>query len=383
MTSLEPILTLPKHPFYCGLNVEDDSDLPATLPFSLAVHPRYAIPRLVLTDEIRAVLNRAYALGSMCSTPLGESALASNRMLEFEGHLLAAVGSLTNKTVLEIGCGNGGLLNELRNHGATVTGLEIGPQADVVRQRYGIPVLAEPLRVSSPVGRFDVILSYGCLEHIEDLESFFAASRAHLNSGGLFFHCVPNAAPAFERGDLEHLHHEHVNYFSTENALALFDAQGFGNGGTAVNAAGNELMVWGWFDPGRQAFWPEQRVAREIEVLAAHVARLRATERSTLAALSEWIAAGLRIGFYAGGYVYGYALNDEGVRYFDADSYKHGKRWLPSLPPIEPPAALEANPVDRIVVCKPHYMAAITATLTALGIHPSSVVNIDDLAARC
>lgn len=377
-----PILTIAAHPFYIGLlDPAVTYDLPETLPFALGIHPRYAIPRLIMSAEIRAALDAAYALGSMCSTPLGESSLATKRMNEFQNRLTAVLGGVAGKRLLEIGCGNGELLHQLRSQGAIVTGLEIGPQADVVEERYGIRVVRESLAVGSLDEKFDCIYSYGCLEHIEALHGFFGGSRECLESGGLFFHSVPNSTLSFEKASLEHLQHEHVNYFTPDNATALLEAQGFQSADFALTGAGNELMVWGFYDPAARISWPEERVEGEAARVDEYANRLQTRISTTVGRLREFADDGKTIGFYAGGYDYGYRLNAPRVRYFDGDSYKHGKRWLQSLPVIEPPVALRSTSVDRLIICKPHYFNEIKASLVALGIDPEGLMNIDNMGA--
>lgn len=379
-SELSPILSIAEHPFYIGLiDPAVEYHLPEALPFTLGVHPRYSIPRLIMSEEIRSALNAAYALGSMCSTPLGESSLATRRMEEFKRTLSLTLGGFKGKRLLEVGCGNGELLNQLRLNGAIVTGLEIGPQATVVEQRYGIRVIRKPLSVGTLHEKFDCILSYGCLEHIEALDEFFAGSRECLVDGGLFFHSVPNSKLPFDNGSIEHLQHEHVNYFTSANATALFEGQGFQSADSALTAARNELMVWGRFNPAARVHWPAERVEAEASAVADYANRLASRTSGTIGRLREFVEAGKTVGFYAGGYNYGYRLNSSLVRYFDGDDYKHGKRWLASLPAIEPPAALRITPVDRLVVCQPHYFSEINASVAALGVAPERIVNIDTL----
>lgn len=384
MTKYEPapILTIAAHPFYIGLlDPAVTYDLPETLPFALGIHPRYAIPRLIVSGEIRAAVDAAYALGSMCSTPLGESSLATKRMNEFQSRLISILGGVGGKKLLEIGCGNGELLHQLQCQGAIVTGLEIGPQACVVEERYGIRVVREPLAVGSLAEKFDCIFSYGCLEHIEALDEFFAGSRECLGKDGLFFHSVPNSTLSFEKASLEHLQHEHVNYFNPDNATALLEAQGFQSADFALTSAGNELMIWGFCEPAGRVYWPEERVEGEAAKVSDYANRLQTKISTTVDRLHEFAEHGKTIGFYAGGYDYGYRLKTPRVRYFDGDSYKHGKRWLQSLPVIEAPAALRSTPVDRLIICKPHYFNEIKTSLVTLGIDPESLVNIDNMGA--
>lgn len=134
----------------------------------------------------------------MASTPLGESPLATVRMNEVLEKLLSLLGGVTKgKRILEIGCGNGELLHQLKLRGAIVTGLEIGPQANVVEDKYGIRVFRKPLTIGALDEKFDCIFFYGCLEHIENLDEVFAAARAsfasHITSARLG---MPLFAPA-------------------------------------------------------------------------------------------------------------------------------------------------------------------------------------------
>lgn len=374
-------LHISEHPFYIGLiEAGAQISLPASLPFSMGVHPRYAIPRLKVTDEIRDALDRAYSTGSMCSTPLGESHLATVRMDEIIEKILDLFdGSIAGKTFLEIGCGNGELLNQLNLRGAYVTGLEIGPQAEIVEKRYGIKVVRNHLDEKTFSTKFDCIYSYGCLEHIDDLAGFFAASRTCLREGGLYLHSVPNAALSFSKGHLDHLLHEHVNYFTPANGLALLAAQGFGGGDFALSKPGNELMLWGYLDNKTQIRWPQGQIVQQTVALKEYAEKIGQNIQTKLKALQGMVSSGKSFGFYAGGYEYGYRLGHAGVRYFDGDAYKHGKRWLASLPAIEVPASLLEAPVDCLVVCKPHYFPQISRNLISLGVNPDSIVSIDTL----
>ena len=68
---------------------------------------------------------------------------------------------------------------------AIVKGIEIGPQANVAIEKYGLEIHKEILSKEIISEKFDCIFSYGCLEHIDDLGSFFEQSRACLKNNGL------------------------------------------------------------------------------------------------------------------------------------------------------------------------------------------------------
>ena len=86
-------------------------------------------------------------MGSMMSTPLGESDLATERMNGFIEIIEKCLDNkILGKKFLEIGCGNGGLLNEINKKGGIVTGLEIGPQAISAQKKYGLEIINNLLR---------------------------------------------------------------------------------------------------------------------------------------------------------------------------------------------------------------------------------------------
>jgi SAM-dependent methyltransferase len=372
---IDPILKITSHPFFLGpVPVGSNLELPTRLPFELGIHPKYAMPVLILTDEIRHALAAAYSLGSMLSTPLGESFLSNERMSEVLGRLLSIYdGNVEKVKFLEIGCGSGALLNELKVRGAEVMGVEIGPQGQEGARKYGIKVIDKPLESAAITERFDCIYSYACLEHIVELDKFFAASRKCLKENGLFFHVVPYSELQFSVGYIDHLVHEHVNYFTTQNGVRLFELQGFRSGQACTSSAGNELYLWGYYDSSALPVWPGD----DIRLVQAESRKLKEysdkiTERT------ERIITALKnmdsIGFYAGGFEYSYYLKEVGnVRYFDGDSFKQGQSWLFGLPAIESPEVLRANPLDDLIVCKDHYFDAILQFLSREIRIPSSI----------
>jgi SAM-dependent methyltransferase len=264
----------------------------------------------------------------------------------------------------------------LRDRGAEVTGLEIGPQGKLAAKKYGLNIIDQPFVPGLFDDCFDVIYSYGCLEHLSDLDTIFSACRSNLKEGGMIFHVVPNSALHFESGSLDHLAHEHVNYFTAENGIRLFEAQGFSPAGASLTSAGNELMLWGVLNSSCQPHWPTDGLTHEAELLKYYAKLLSDRKLRIERHLKKLFDSKGSVGFYAGGYEYGYRVKNNKVRYFDGDIYNHGKVWLSGLPPIEAPEALLDKPVDHMVVFKPHYFDVIAKRLRDLNIRDLSIYNI-------
>lgn len=370
MVTIDPILKIEDHPFFLGaISPHLNIDVPVSLPFYLGVHPKHAVPVLILTEEIRDALGKVYSFGSMVSTPLGEGALSQKRMDEVLSKVLFLFGKeVKGAKFLEIGCGSGALLNELKIRGANVTGIEIGPQGQEASRKYGFEVVDKPISHGIFKHKFDCIFSYGCLEHIIELEEFFMASRECIKENGLFFHAVPNSEIYFNEGNLEHLIHQHINYFTTQNGVSLFNDYGFGAPGVDISSAGNELFLWGYYDStlslAASCQAKSQSFLKEARDLKVYADILDKKIKKIVEVIENKMSCGESIGFYAGGFGYSFLLRGvENIRFFDGDIHKHGKVWLRGFPLIESPLALKEKPVDNLIIFKSHYYNSIVKFL--------------------
>ena len=367
-SATEPILILESHPFFVGPVGASSLTTYLTLPFCLGIDLKFAMPIQIVSDEVVQILDNTYSIGSMLSTPLGHSALSRGRLDEMLVKLLSQFrGDVRNAKFLELGCGSGDLLNELKLRGASVVGVEIGPQGQEGADKYGFPVIDKPFAPGLIHDTFDCIFSYGCLEHVIDLDDIFTASRECLKEEGLFFHGVPNSEQFFSQATFDNLYHEHINYFSSENGVRLFDAQGFRRARHSASDAGNDLYLWGYYDEKAEVRWPgddRSIISEESATLGRHAHELYENTARIVAILNHILSTGESVGFYAGGFEYGIIAGHTGsIRYFDGDSYKHGLAWLPGLSPIEPPHELKTKPVDHLIICKEHYYDTILGYL--------------------
>ena len=319
-------------------------------------------------------------MGSMMSTPLGESDLATERMNGFIEIIEKCLDNkILGKKFLEIGCGNGGLLNEINKKGGIVTGLEIGPQAISAQKKYGLEIINKPIEKLSVEVKFDCIFSYGCLEHIIDIESFLNSCRNFLKEGGLFIHNVPNIDISIKNGLIDQLLHEHINYFSPENSIPLLENQGFIKGGYQLTNAENEMTIWGYYDDEKILSWPFFRYQDEKEKIKKFKKLIDKKTKIIVKGINKLIKNKKTIGFYAGGFEYAEKLNLKDIRYFDGDEFKVGKSWILNKPIIESPKNLVKNPVDFVIIFKSHYFEPIKNNLIKLGVRENSIIDVNDI----
>ena len=374
---MSAVLSVPNFPFFIGtIDPKVGGDVPEPMTFELNIEPQFGLIRQTVDAAKRDALARVYSLGSMLSTPLGRSELARDRFRAVLDQLtLLLPDGVRGKSMLEVGCGEGDVLNELKIMGAKVSGIEIGPQGRRAAERWRIEIYADPLEECDLPGQLDCIYSLGCLEHIEDLAPFLAACRRHLRPGGLVFHSVPNFASAMKTLRKEDLAHQHINYFTPASATRLLQIEGYTDIGVASNVAGNELFMWGRYS-GRQA--PAKAAAQDIHAATVELSdfarRLSDSWDAERRFFDATAGAGRSVGIYAGGFISAVVLGQqEYLSFYDGDSSKYGQCWLKGLSPIRDPRTLTANPVDHLVISTVHHYGAITKFLIDIARIPDSI----------
>lgn len=108
--------------------------------------------------------------------------------------------------VLEVGCGSGYFLDQLRNKGVQAEGLELNPEALQEVRDKGLVVHGELLESFSErnPAKYDVVCSFQVLEHIWDVRSYIEHALKVLKPGGRLIIGVPNNNPFIFRYDVYH-----------------------------------------------------------------------------------------------------------------------------------------------------------------------------------
>ena len=112
-------------------------------------------------------------------------------------------GTLTDKKVLDIGCGGGILSEAMALKGAIVTGIDMGEMALKVAKMHLHEsnleidyqmITAEQFAQQNP-GEFDIVTCLELLEHVPDPASIVAAAAGLLKPGGQLFFSTINRNP--------------------------------------------------------------------------------------------------------------------------------------------------------------------------------------------
>ena len=154
---------------------------------------------------------------------------------------------------LELGCGDGFMLNALRSFGWSVAGTErTDEMARFAREHFGVTVYVEP-RHSIPSGeRYDLIVLFQVLEHLADPVGELRRAASLLSDGGSVIVAVPNFSSWQSRYSTTGWFHldvpRHLVHFSP-NSLDRA-AQAAGLRVSSVNFLSFEHDPYGWVQSG-------------------------------------------------------------------------------------------------------------------------------------
>ncbi|MHB8382859.1 MAG: class I SAM-dependent methyltransferase [Candidatus Binataceae bacterium] len=130
---------------------------------------------------------------------------------------------LAGKSVLDIGCASGALLQSLSRLGTRrLVGIDIADEPlHFGRERYGLDLRrAELAQAGFGQGEFDLILMVDVIEHVTELNAFLGEAARCLADGGAIYVSTPDAGGLAGAGDRWcHLfiNYEHVHYLSSKS----------------------------------------------------------------------------------------------------------------------------------------------------------------------
>lgn len=136
---------------------------------------------------------------------------------------------IRGKKVLDVGCGYGELLYVLKNfYGAEVLGIEASKlAAETGKQLYDVEIISGAFEDLQLKDKFDLIITSGVLEHVQDPISFITKIKSHLNNTGIYYVDMQNILWPSGNSPLDHfLYDEHLHNFSSYTLELLLNKCG-------------------------------------------------------------------------------------------------------------------------------------------------------------
>jgi SAM-dependent methyltransferase len=219
---------------------------------------------------------------------------------EIANFVLASCDLSASRRILDVGCGKGLLLSRLKKRLPDRSFFGVEPSANA--HKFFAEVLPdvavfEGSFEKSPfsVERFDLILSNGVLEHVEDPEAFLLALRASLADGGRLFIGVPN----FANNPADLLTFDHLSRFTPEVLQRFFVRAGLKVRASLVSE--QRVPMWFVLEKSEASDSTGADVEGVLLQARASEAQVRKVFESYSAAASEAKRKGSRVAVYGTG----------------------------------------------------------------------------------
>ena len=158
-----------------------DAKFTQDVPGQEEIGPYYASEAYVShSDSQKGIINSLYHI-------------IRKRTLKHKRKLVSKFTNKTHGSILDIGCGTGAFLDEMKTNGWQTTGLEPDATAreNAVKLHRIQPLLPEVL-FSLPKESFDAITLWHVLEHVHDVQVYMKQCDSLLKEKGKLFIAVPN-----------------------------------------------------------------------------------------------------------------------------------------------------------------------------------------------
>jgi 2-polyprenyl-3-methyl-5-hydroxy-6-metoxy-1,4-benzoquinol methylase len=154
-----------------------------------------------------------------------------NYTLKSKRKLIQHETNLSKGNILDIGCGTGAFLNEMKSASWNITGLEPDKKASKMASKlYGINTQNPEVLFQLPKNSYDAITMWHVLEHVHQLHEYIKALHDLIKDNGSIFIAVPNYT-SYDASHYEELWAaydvpRHLFHFSPQSMEVLLNKYG-------------------------------------------------------------------------------------------------------------------------------------------------------------
>lgn len=264
--------------------------------------------------------------------------------------------ALTDKKVLEIGCGRGEYLSLLQEVGVNAFGVEYAEASVDFCRKQGLSVsrgfLDEKTDMFLPQAPFDAFVCLNFMEHWPNPNATLQGISHHLSEGAIGLVEVPNFDMILDKGLFSEFISDHLLYFTQDTLSFTLQRNGF------------EVLdcqpVWHYYILSAV-------VKKRTRTNLAHFDNYRTRITTELHAFIARFPAG-KVAIWGAGHqalaVIALANLGNNIRYVvDSAPFKQGKYTPATHLPIVSPATLLSNPVEAVIVMAASYSDEVAHTL--------------------
>ncbi len=373
MKMVKKIYDLGKIPLHLGLSNKptNPSGIPNAYEFTIGCDLDFGLITQMPKKKTVNLLKDIYKKGSLLGNPMCEKGLGRDYLDDFFCFIKSIYGNLKNKKVLEIGCGKGTLLRKIYAEGAEVVGLEPGKQNVDGAISKKINIVTDFYPSASITERFDLIIHYGVLEHVQDYRHFLTAHRNNLRPDGMALFSVPNCSSYLKNGDISIFFHEHWNYFNFYSIERLLQGISFKIVDIAEGKIGDTLYL-ACCCKDAEPIPTIGQVKKEMDD------DLYNKFSNSISKIKGWFNKYKRnnetIGIYCPGRFinYLYKMSDcSNVRFFDDENNFHAKYYPPFNIKVDNFNELVQRPVSKLIIASRFFGERIRKRVTSAQIMKS------------
>lgn len=335
--------------------------------------------------EVSRALETAYSTGSMFSGMMDKDGIGKSYADDFIPIIVEAAASsksFSDMNILEIGCGTGYLLKRLRDMGAKCTGIEPGNHAIKTANKYDVDIINDYYPSKNIRDKYDLIIHYGVLEHIEDPITFLKNLSNNLKPSGQIILSVPNVENSIRTGDISMVFHEHFSYFNMNSLYNTLTYGGLDNINIMGSRFGRALYASGKVGTSNFKF-KKCIVMNEFNQFTSYKNKVISNTEYISGYIEKIANMGNTLGIYVPlrlmNTIAIRKINLSHCRFFDDNRLLHGT-YLPGINiPIESREMLINKPTDSVLIASDTFGQKILKHIVPLLPSPTEVTLLGDL----